>query len=178
MKTQRTILDAWRRPHAENRAKVSPQMDLEAVLDALPVNVLVVDPVSANITFANRRSIETMHALRQDLPQDVDPDRMVGTSMDVFHKNPQHQRSIVADPSRLPWHTKIRLGPKTLDLHVSAVMAQGASPQPLIDINLHVMKGLRGAASAWWALGGLVVTTFAFLGVNMFLSGLHSYGTL
>ena len=30
--------------------------------------------------------------------------------------------------------------------------------------------------SAWWALSGLVVTTFAFLGVNMFLSGLHSYG--
>jgi ABC-type transport system involved in cytochrome c biogenesis permease subunit len=25
---------------------------------------------------------------------------------------------------------------------------------------------------------GLVVTTFAFLGVNMFLSGLHSYGEL
>jgi ABC-type transport system involved in cytochrome c biogenesis permease subunit len=25
---------------------------------------------------------------------------------------------------------------------------------------------------------GLAVTTFAFLGVNMFLSGLHSYGTL
>jgi ABC-type transport system involved in cytochrome c biogenesis permease subunit len=24
----------------------------------------------------------------------------------------------------------------------------------------------------------LFVTTFAFLGVNMFLSGLHSYGTL
>jgi ABC-type transport system involved in cytochrome c biogenesis permease subunit len=25
---------------------------------------------------------------------------------------------------------------------------------------------------------GLLVTTFAFLGVNMFLSGLHSYGRL
>jgi len=25
---------------------------------------------------------------------------------------------------------------------------------------------------------GLLVTTFAFLGVNMFLSGLHSYGEL
>jgi ABC-type transport system involved in cytochrome c biogenesis permease subunit len=25
---------------------------------------------------------------------------------------------------------------------------------------------------------GLFVTTFAFLGVNMFLSGLHSYGEL
>ena len=25
---------------------------------------------------------------------------------------------------------------------------------------------------------GLAITTFAFIGVNMFLSGLHSYGTL
>ncbi|HSI57739.1 MAG TPA: c-type cytochrome biogenesis protein CcsB [Ideonella sp.] len=45
-------------------------------------------------------------------------------------------------------------------------------------LHMRMMKGLRGAASAWWALSGLVVTTFAFLGVNMFLSGLHSYGEL
>lgn len=45
-------------------------------------------------------------------------------------------------------------------------------------LHMRLMKGLRGAVSAWWALSGLVVTTFAFLGVNMFLSGLHSYGTL
>jgi len=45
-------------------------------------------------------------------------------------------------------------------------------------LHMRLMKGLRGAAAAWWALSGLVVTTFAFLGVNMFLSGLHSYGTL
>jgi cytochrome c-type biogenesis protein CcsB len=45
-------------------------------------------------------------------------------------------------------------------------------------LHMRLMKGLRGAVAAWWALGGLIVTTFAFLGVNMFLSGLHSYGTL
>ena len=45
-------------------------------------------------------------------------------------------------------------------------------------LHMRLMKGLRGSLSAWWALGGLVVTTFAFLGVNMFLSGLHSYGEL
>jgi cytochrome c-type biogenesis protein CcsB len=45
-------------------------------------------------------------------------------------------------------------------------------------LHMRLMKGLRGAAAAWWALVGLVVTTFAFLGVNMFLSGLHSYGKL
>ena len=45
-------------------------------------------------------------------------------------------------------------------------------------LHMRLMKGLRGTVSSWWALVGLVVTTFAFLGVNMFLSGLHSYGTL
>lgn len=45
-------------------------------------------------------------------------------------------------------------------------------------LHLRLVKGLRGPMLAWWALIGLLVTTFAFLGVNMFLSGLHSYGEL
>jgi cytochrome c-type biogenesis protein CcsB len=45
-------------------------------------------------------------------------------------------------------------------------------------LHMRLMSGLRGRAAAWWALIGLLVTTFAFLGVNMFLSGLHSYGKL
>jgi cytochrome c-type biogenesis protein CcsB len=45
-------------------------------------------------------------------------------------------------------------------------------------LHMRLMKGLRGGLAAWWALVGLAVTTFAFLGVNMFLSGLHSYGEL
>lgn len=45
-------------------------------------------------------------------------------------------------------------------------------------LHLRMVKGLRGPVLAWWALVGLIVTTFAFLGVNMFLSGLHSYGEL
>ncbi|MBK4733868.1 c-type cytochrome biogenesis protein CcsB [Noviherbaspirillum pedocola] len=45
-------------------------------------------------------------------------------------------------------------------------------------LHMRLMKGLRGQIAAWWALVGLLVTTFAFLGVNMFLSGLHSYGQL
>ncbi|WP_371859650.1 c-type cytochrome biogenesis protein CcsB [Pseudoduganella namucuonensis] len=45
-------------------------------------------------------------------------------------------------------------------------------------LHMRLMSGLRGRVAAWWALVGLLVTTFAFLGVNMFLSGLHSYGKL
>ena len=45
-------------------------------------------------------------------------------------------------------------------------------------LHMRLIKGLRGPVLAWWAIIGLLVTTFAFLGVNMFLSGLHSYGQL
>ncbi|MBV8123304.1 MAG: c-type cytochrome biogenesis protein CcsB [Burkholderiaceae bacterium] len=45
-------------------------------------------------------------------------------------------------------------------------------------LHLRLVKGHRGTLMAWWALVGLLVTLFAFLGVNVYLSGLHSYGTL
>ncbi|MFN2309074.1 MAG: c-type cytochrome biogenesis protein CcsB [Gammaproteobacteria bacterium] len=45
-------------------------------------------------------------------------------------------------------------------------------------LHMRLTKGWRGTPMAWWAIVGLFVTLFAFLGVNMFLSGLHSYGEL
>jgi cytochrome c-type biogenesis protein CcsB len=45
-------------------------------------------------------------------------------------------------------------------------------------LHLRLTKGWRGRPLAWWAIVGLFVTLFAFIGVNMFLSGLHSYGSL
>lgn len=45
-------------------------------------------------------------------------------------------------------------------------------------LHMRLIKGWRGNILAWWAVVGLLVTTFAFVGVNMFLSGLHSYGGL
>jgi cytochrome c-type biogenesis protein CcsB len=45
-------------------------------------------------------------------------------------------------------------------------------------LHTRLVKNVRGALLAWWSLVGFVITLFAFLGVNMFLSGLHSYGSL
>lgn len=45
-------------------------------------------------------------------------------------------------------------------------------------LHMRMMKGWHGRPMAWWAVIGLFVTLFAFLGVNMFLGGLHSYGEL
>jgi cytochrome c-type biogenesis protein CcsB len=45
-------------------------------------------------------------------------------------------------------------------------------------LHMRLTKGWNGRPMAWWAIIGFFVTLFAFLGVNMFLSGLHSYGEL
>ena len=45
-------------------------------------------------------------------------------------------------------------------------------------LHLRLVKGMRGVFSAYWVLVGLLITGFAFLGVNIFLSGLHSYGAI
>jgi cytochrome c-type biogenesis protein CcsB len=45
-------------------------------------------------------------------------------------------------------------------------------------LHFRLVHGWSGRAMAWWALAGYAVTLFCFLGVNMFLSGLHSYGEL
>jgi cytochrome c-type biogenesis protein CcsB len=45
-------------------------------------------------------------------------------------------------------------------------------------LHTRLVKNVRGSLLAWWSLVGFCITLFAFLGVNMFLSGLHSYGAL
>ncbi len=45
-------------------------------------------------------------------------------------------------------------------------------------LHARATKGWRGSTMAWWAFASLFVVSFCFIGVNMFLSGLHSYGKL
>jgi cytochrome c-type biogenesis protein CcsB len=47
-----------------------------------------------------------------------------------------------------------------------------------VYLHLRFVKGWAGTRMAWWAILGFAVTLFCFLGVNMFLSGLHSYGQI
>lgn len=47
-----------------------------------------------------------------------------------------------------------------------------------IWLHMRLVSGWRGKVLAWWAIIGLFITAFAFVGVNMFLTGQHSYGGL
>ncbi|SMF12585.1 methyl-accepting chemotaxis protein [Pseudobacteriovorax antillogorgiicola] len=83
-----------------------------------PINIIYCDK-DLKIMYLNPRSIETLGKISQYLPVPVN--QVLGSNIDIFHKNPAHQRRLLADPRNLPHRTTIELGPERLDLHVSAI---------------------------------------------------------
>jgi methyl-accepting chemotaxis protein len=51
-------------------------------------------------------------------------DKVVGSNIDMYHKNPAHQRRLLDDPKNLPHQAEIEIGPLKLDLNVSAVISE------------------------------------------------------
>lgn len=102
------------------------------ILDEMPVNIMLADKDTLEITYVNKTSIETLTPLEHLLP--VKTKDLKGTCIDVFHKNPAHQRALLADPKNLPWQSNISLGDQTLSLRISRIDdAQGNYFAPLLS---------------------------------------------
>lgn len=95
---------------------------LKQMVDKMPINAMMCDPETLEITYMNEASLATLKSLEQYLP--ISADNLIGACIDVFHKNPEHQRRILRDPKNLPWKAKIQLGPETLDLDISAIVGE------------------------------------------------------
>jgi methyl-accepting chemotaxis protein len=93
---------------------------LQQMVDDMPVNVMVCDLENFEITYANKQSVDTIRSIENLLP--ITADQMIGTCIDVFHKDPAHQRRLLKNPRNMPHQTHIQVGPETLDLLVTAVM--------------------------------------------------------
>ncbi len=89
-----------------------------SMVDGLPIAAMFVDR-DLNLQYMNRESSTRLRELREYLP--IPPEQIVGSNIDIFHKDPSHQRNLLADPKKLPIQTHIQLGPETLDLLVSPV---------------------------------------------------------
>jgi len=91
---------------------------LTSMVENSPTNIMFLDRDFV-IRYINPASASTLRRLERWLSVPVD--QIVGTSVDVFHKNPDHQRRILGDPNNLPHQAVIQLGPEKLDLLVSAI---------------------------------------------------------
>lgn len=89
-----------------------------AIVENAPINIMLAN-VNGIITYLNPASKRTLKSIEKILPIPVD--RIEGSSYDVFHKNPAHQRRLLADPKNLPYSAEIQLEGEILQLNASAI---------------------------------------------------------
>ena len=63
--------------------------------------------------------MDTLRTVQHLIPVAVDD--LPGTCIDVFHKNPAHQRQLLANPSNMPYSAIINLGDEKLSLRAAPV---------------------------------------------------------
>ena len=109
-------------------SKETPQitstlMHKAAAFDGSAVAMMTVDRDFV-VRYVNNSTLKLLsdnaQAFKEQWP-DFEPGNIVGTCIDMFHTNPQHQRQLLADPSRLPYRTEIRVGQLSFELSVGGV---------------------------------------------------------
>jgi PAS domain S-box-containing protein len=98
-----------------------------AALDALRGNVMIADQ-NLNITYMNPSVMALMQEAEMDLRKELPnfhADRLIGSNIDVFHKNPSHQRRMLSALSK-PHNATIRVGKWVFDLLVTPLFEGGS----------------------------------------------------
>ena len=96
---------------------------VRAALDTCQTNVMVANE-HYNIVYMNNTMLEMIRAAESEIRKDVpalDSRKLIGANIDIFHKNPAHQRRIL-DGLTGPIETDLRIGGRSFHLVVSPVV--------------------------------------------------------
>ncbi len=107
---------------AKKRAETSRLL----AIDALRTNVMLADH-ELNITYMNASVTRLMREAEPDLKRELprfSVATLIGSNIDAFHKNPAHQRKMLANLDK-PHSTMIRVGARVFDLLVSPLKENG-----------------------------------------------------
>jgi methyl-accepting chemotaxis protein len=108
------------RAAAKLKGSVAEAYKLKEMVDDMPINIMTVDVKDDfKIDYMNSTSENLLKNLEEHMPIKVAEIR--GRSFDVFHKNPAHQRKMLSDAKNLPHRARIKVGPETMDLSISAI---------------------------------------------------------
>ncbi|MFP4098369.1 MAG: methyl-accepting chemotaxis protein [Alphaproteobacteria bacterium] len=105
---------------ARFKADAEESFLLKQMVEDMPTNVMTVDVNDdLKVNYINNTSVRTLSKLEEHLP--VKADEVLGQSIDILHKHPEHQRKMLANPDNLPHRAKITVGPEQMSLLVSAI---------------------------------------------------------
>ncbi|QEH31782.1 Methyl-accepting chemotaxis protein I [Aquisphaera giovannonii] len=114
-------------------ANLGKQADLARIrqmVENAPINMMFAD-LDLIIRYMNPAAAQTLRRLEAHLP--IRADQMIGHTIDVFHRAPEHQRRLLADPRNLPRKALINVGPERFELLVTAMVDhEGRYSGPMI----------------------------------------------
>jgi len=109
----------------ELRAKELEVARLKSAVDGAATNLMLCD-TDLNITYLNP-AVKGMLAnrqstLRQKFPG-FDANNLIGQCIDQYHVNPAHQRSLLADVSRLPARSELKVADLEFEVNATAILS-------------------------------------------------------
>ncbi|HHM06311.1 MAG TPA: PAS domain-containing protein [Gammaproteobacteria bacterium] len=108
----------------EKRAKDEEIARLQSAVDGATTNIMLAN-TDFEITYANPAVLAMLRQRQSELRKvfpGLDVDNLVGTCIDVFHKNPSHQRALLSNPDNLPAKAEIDLGDVQFEVNATAVV--------------------------------------------------------
>ena len=106
---------------AAGRGKYNLEQLKGSLAESITSAVMMVDR-NLIVTYVNQatRDLLSTHVDEfRKLWPNFNPQAIVGTCIDTFHRNPAHQRQLLSDPSRLPFKTEITVGSLKISLLVT-----------------------------------------------------------
>ncbi|MCW8910261.1 MAG: PAS domain-containing protein, partial [Gammaproteobacteria bacterium] len=107
----------------DTRQRGNEMARIKVALDNVNSSVMMADN-RGDIIYMNdavKKLMKTAEEdIRTDLP-DFDADKLIGANFDEFHKNPDHQRQLIAS-LKTSYQTRLMIGPRTFDLAANPVV--------------------------------------------------------
>ncbi len=110
----------------------------QAMSENSPINILLAN-TDLEIIYVNPASEKTLKTIEHLLPMKAC--EVLGQNIDAFHRDPSHQRRLLANDKNLPHRAVIAVGDEKLDLLVSAIYdAQGEYLGPMVTWEIVTKK--------------------------------------
>lgn len=106
---------------ASKEQQVASFMSAASWTASMPIMMVDRDLSIVYVNEATKQLVRDNLTAFRTLAPNIDPERMLGVCIDIFHRNPSHQRQLLADPSRLPHRADIAIGDLRFALNVNPV---------------------------------------------------------
>ncbi len=92
---------------------------LKRVVELSPQATMVADAKTLTVTYMNESAKQLFRSIETFLP--CSADEIIGQNIDIFHKDPAHQRALLSDESRLPMSAQFEAAGHQIEFTAMAI---------------------------------------------------------